>query len=214
MWDLWQQRVSSVLAALVHSILAVKDMNAGVDVRGESGNPGACLCPGRDGICGDRISADGRRKCVWNILPKVPHDASEKMDDTLMAKLEPYRFDTLRTFQIPYLAGFEADQGDYRSEDLLSEVKQQVAGYAAEYARSTISGYTSVHIDHQQMDYENISSDYVYLPIWFISYRYRDKDYIFAMNGQTGKVIGEPPQSRGQKAAGWFAGISAWPLLH
>ena len=27
-----------------------------------------------------------------------------------MAKLEPYRFDTL-AFQIPYLAGFEADQG-------------------------------------------------------------------------------------------------------
>ena len=50
--------------------------------------------------------------------------------------------------------------------------------------------------------------DYVYLPIWFISYRYRDKDYIFAMNGQTGKVIGEPPVSRG-KVAGWFAGISA-----
>ena len=111
----------------------------------------------------------------------------EKMDDTLMAKLEPYRFDTLQTFQIPYLAGFEADQGDYRSEDLLPQVKQQVAGYAAEYARSTISGYTSVHIDHQQMDYDHISSNYVYLPIWFISYRYRDKDYIFAMNGQTGK---------------------------
>ena len=29
---------------------------------------------------------------------KVPHDASEKMDDTLMAKLEPYRFDTLKNF--------------------------------------------------------------------------------------------------------------------
>ena len=100
---------------------------------------------------------DVRRKMRLEYT-KVPHDASEKMDDTLMAKLEPYRFDTLRTFQIPYLAGFEADQGDYRSEDLLSEVKQQVAGYAAEYARSTISGYTSVHIDHQQMDYENISS--------------------------------------------------------
>ena len=28
------------------------------------------------------------------------------------------------------------------------------------------------------------------------------------MNGQTGKVIGEPPVSRG-KVAGWFAGISA-----
>lgn len=65
---------------------------------------------------------DVRRKMRLEYT-KVPHDASEKMDDTLMAKLEPYRFETLKTFQIPYLAGFEADQGDYRSEDLLPQVK-------------------------------------------------------------------------------------------
>ena len=181
------------------------DMNASVDVRGTATRVHVYVRGETEYTETDFF--DVRRKMRLEYT-KVPHDASEKMDDTLMAKLEPYRFDTLRTFQIPYLAGFEADQGDYRSEDLLPQVKQQVAGYAAEYARSTISGYTSVHIDHQQMDYDHISSDYVYLPIWFISYRYRDKDYIFAMNGQTGKVIGEPPVSRG-KVAGWFAGISA-----
>jgi hypothetical protein len=139
---------------------------------------------------------------------KVPHDASEKMDDTLMAKLQPYRFEDLKVFQMPYLAGFQADQRDYDDKELLPLVKQQVEGYASDYARGTISGYTGVRINQQHVSYDRIHSDYVYLPLWFISYRYRDSDYVFAMNGQTGKVIGEPPVSRG-KAAGWFIGLSA-----
>lgn len=150
---------------------------------------------------------DVRRKMRLEYT-RVPHDASEKMDDSLMAKLEPYRFDALKEFQMPYFAGFEADQADYDADELLPLVKQQVEGYASDYARTTISGYTNVRINQQHLTYDKVHSDYVYLPIWFISYRYRDSDYIFAMNGQTGKVIGEPPVSRG-KVAGWFAGISA-----
>lgn len=150
---------------------------------------------------------DVRRKMRLN-YDRVPHDASEKMDDTLMAKLEPYRFDALREFQMPYLAGFSADQADYNADELMPLVKAQVEQYATDYARTTISGYTGVRINQQQVRWDKIHSDFVYLPIWFISYRYRDNDYIFAMNGQTGKVIGEPPVSRG-KVAGWAAGISA-----
>ena len=61
---------------------------------------------------------------------KVPHDASEKMDDTLMAaKPLPIRYTgELSRF---HMAGF-GGSGGLQSEDLLSEIKQQVAGYAAE----------------------------------------------------------------------------------
>lgn len=31
------------------------------------------------------------------------------------------------------------------------------------------------------------------LPVWFMTYRYRDKIYEFAINGQTGKLAGTPP---------------------
>ena len=40
-----------------------------------------------------------------------------------------------------------------------------------------------------------------------VAYNYKDKDYIFAMNGQTGKVVGKPPLSIG-KIFAWFSGIS------
>ena len=139
---------------------------------------------------------------------QVPYDASKEMDDTVMKKLEPYRHDELKSFQMPYLAGFQADQGDYSAGELEPQVKERVKSRAFDQVESTISGYTTVSIERQHIQYDRIRSDYAYFPAWFISYRYRDSDFLFAMNGQTGKVIGTPPISRG-KVALWFAGMTA-----
>ena len=52
---------------------------------------------------------------------------------------------------------------------------------------------------------------YALLPVWLLATKYEDKNYLFAMNGQTGKLIGDLPVSKG-KALAWFAGIAA-PLM-
>ena len=41
-----------------------------------------------------------------------------------------------------------------------------------------------------------------------LSTRWAGKNYLFAMNGQTGKLIGDLPVSSG-RALAWFAGVSA-----
>ncbi len=46
------------------------------------------------------------------------------------------------------------------------------------------------------------------LPVWFMTYKHKNKDYFFAMNGQTGKINGALPVSAGKLAA-WSAGICA-----
>ena len=38
------------------------------------------------------------------------------------------------------------------------------------------------------------------LPVWFMTYKYGDKVYEFALNGQTGKFVGEPPLSKSRVA--------------
>ena len=39
------------------------------------------------------------------------------------------------------------------------------------------------------------------LPVWFMTYKYGDKIYEFALNGQTAKFVGTPPLSKGRVAA-------------
>ena len=146
------------------------------------------------------------RKVDLNYL-RVPCDASKKMDDNMMDKLEPYQYNNLKDFKMPYLAGFIAEKYDYTDDELLPRVKQRVASYVDSYLSSTISGYSSVHINRKNINIIKRKSDYALLPVWMVCYDYRQAEHIFLMNGQTGKIIGKPPLSKA-KIAMWFTGIS------
>ncbi len=143
---------------------------------------------------------------------KIPVDASEKMHDDLMDKLEPYPYDQLKEFKTPYLAGFIAEKYNYTDEELLPRAKDKISDYVESYVRSTFSGYQSVHYKNKQIDTRNVSSYYVLLPMWMVSYDFNQAEHVFAMNGQTGKVVGKPPISSG-KVAMWFSGIAAGTFI-
>ncbi|MNI81277.1 hypothetical protein D3C73_1378770 [compost metagenome] len=64
----------------------------------------------------------------------------------------------------------------------------------------------------KQIDTTLKNADYVLLPVWMVYYDFNRTEYTFAMNGQTGKVVGRPPISKA-KVAGWFAGVSAVSFL-
>lgn len=138
---------------------------------------------------------------------KVPADASAKLDDTLMDKLEPFNYSDLKDFNMPYLAGYLAETYNYNSKELFPRIKQKVHKYVDQYISSTIVGYSTTSYTNKDINIRNKKSDYVLFPIWMVAYNYKDKDYIFAMNGQTGKVVGKPPLSIG-KIFAWFSGIS------
>ncbi len=139
---------------------------------------------------------------------KVPVDASEKLDDELMDKLEPFDYSNLKDFKTPYLAGYIAEKYNYTDEELLPRIQAKVEPYIDNYVRSTIAGYSSVNYKNKQIRTNKKKAHYVLLPIWMVYYDYDNKEHIFAMNGQTGKVVGKPPISWA-KVTGWFSGIAA-----
>ncbi|GAB2556291.1 TFIIB-type zinc ribbon-containing protein [Gracilibacillus alcaliphilus] len=143
---------------------------------------------------------------------KVPVDASEKMDDQLMDKLEPYNYGELKDFKTPYLAGYLAEKYNYTDQELFGRVKEKVAKFIDSYVASTISGYSSVTYDRKHIDTKQRNSYYVLLPVWMVYYDFDKQEHTFAMNGQTGKIVGKPPLSYG-KAGAWFAGIAGGSFI-
>ncbi|OED31899.1 TFIIB-type zinc ribbon-containing protein [Planococcus maritimus] len=139
---------------------------------------------------------------------KVPADASEKMDDVLMDKLEPYDYSDLKDFRMPYLAGYLAEKYDFDDEQLFSRVESKIIPYIDSYISTTISGYSSVSYTNKQIDAQKKKVYYTLFPVWMVYYDFDNKEHTFAMNGQTGKVVGKPPISSG-KVALWFTGIAA-----
>lgn len=143
---------------------------------------------------------------------KVPVDAADKMDDTLMDKLEPFYYEHLKEFKTPYLSGYMAEKYSQNDTQLLPRAKDKVIGYIRSAIKDSVSGYTTMNYSNQRIATTHASARYVLLPVWILTYDYNRQEHMFAMNGQTGKVVGKPPLSK-IKIFSWFTGISAGTLL-
>lgn len=143
---------------------------------------------------------------------KIPADASAKMNDHMMDCLEPFYYSNLKEFNIPYLAGYVAEKYNYTDKQLFPRVKQRVEQYVDSYIRSTIHGYSTTVFRHEATDIKQRNAYYTLLPVWMICYDYNQSEHTFAMNGQTGKIVGKPPISA-KKVFMWFFGITGAVFL-
>ena len=131
---------------------------------------------------------------------KVPADASEKMEDGLMDKLEPFDYQDLEPFTMEYLSGFLSERYNMKSDALRDRVESRVDQYMEEILTQEIAGYTEKNI-RQNISHHLSKVHYVLLPVWLLNYHYKDKDYTFTVNGQTGKVVADPPIGASKVAA-------------
>lgn len=78
--------------------------------------------------------------------------------------------------------------------------------------RGTITGYNSVKVESKSIKIRQGKAHYALLPVWMLYTEWKGNRYLFAMNGQTGKLVGDLPVSW-KKFWGYFlaivAGVSA-----
>ncbi len=150
-----------------------------------------------------RLERDGRMRFV-----NIPVDGSKRMDDDLMDSVEPFDFSELRDFDSSYLAGYLAERFEDDPDDCLPRASTRLQNSAADVLRSTCSGYSAVTMERNGMRIESAAVRYVLLPVYVLNCSYAGKSYRFAVNGQTGKIVGDLPVSRG-KSMGYFFGVMA-----
>ncbi len=138
---------------------------------------------------------------------KLPTDASEKMPDDVMDKVEPYNYNEMTDFEMPYLSGYYSEKYNFTAEQLAPRAEKRIRQYITDTTRSTISGYTTVNITRQNSQLRKLKAEYMLMPVWILNLRYNEKDFLFAMNGQTGKIVADRPLSKGKMAA-WYIGIT------
>lgn len=138
---------------------------------------------------------------------KIPVDASEKMDDTMMDMLEPFDYSDLHNFQTAYLSGYLAEKYNYTDKDLYPRIESRVKKFTEDYARGTMSTYSTVSIQSNNTQIHQTQAHYTLLPVWIFCYDHEHAEHNFMMNGQTGKIVGKPPIST-QKSIAAFSIIS------
>ncbi len=134
---------------------------------------------------------------------KMPVDASNVMPNEIMDLLEPYDYNALQQFNEEYMSGFFGER--YNEDDVTCEPRavQKAKSDAEVILKQSISGYTGLTttVDNQ-VTLSRTDTNYTLLPVWIYNYKYKDVDYTFHVNGQTGKIIGKVPISK-QKVLGY-----------
>lgn len=127
---------------------------------------------------------------------KVPVDGSSKMDDTLMESLEPFKFKDAVAFQTAFLAGYLADKYDVDAQTGIERANARVKNSTEDAFRATVSGYDSVETENSVIKLSNGVAKYALYPVWLLNTTWKGQKYVFAMNGQTGKFVGNLPMDK------------------
>lgn len=135
----------------------------------------------------------------------VPVDGSSKMDDKLMESIEPFNLNEAVEFNMAYLAGYCADKYDVDADESITRANVRIRTSTEEAFKSTVFGYATVVRTSSSVQLKNSRSKYALLPVWLLNTTWRGQKYTFAINGQTGKIIGDLPADQGAMAR-WFAG--------
>lgn len=138
----------------------------------------------------------------------IPMDGSVKMDDAIMESIEPFDYSQILDFETAYLSGYLADKYDVEARQGQERVQERVGATMDAMVQESLAGYATVTPISKQLNVKHSKARYVLLPVWMLHTKYKDKTYVFAMNGQSGKMTGTFPICP-KRTAAWFGGIWA-----
>lgn len=146
---------------------------------------------------------------------KIPVDASTKMPDDLMDSIEPFNYKEMRPFGMEYMPGYLANKYDVSKEESRKRADDRAVGSFRTALKGSVKNYDSVNVRQQSEKIRPDKTEYGMLPVWLLSSNWDGKTYLFAMNGQSGKMIGDLPVSK-PKLAAWVVGVFAavFALMH
>jgi len=124
---------------------------------------------------------------------KVPVDGSEKMDDNYMDAIEPFDYNMIKDFQSAFLSGYLAEKYDMTAEQCMDRASKRMKATVETEFGKTVTGYSSVVVESSAVDIKGSKINYSLFPVWVLNTKYKDENYQFMMNGESGRLVGKLP---------------------
>lgn len=143
----------------------------------------------------------------------LPVDGSLAIDNDYMEALEPFEYEDAVPFDTAFLAGFLANKYDVSAKECEPRANERIEESAERYLRDTTTDFQGVCKEKENVSFSHGKVRYALLPVWMLSMRYEDKVYRYAVNGQTGKVVGEYPTCKKKKRRYFRNTFAIWALI-
>jgi len=124
---------------------------------------------------------------------RVPVDGSTRFNNDMMNSIEPFDYSKLIDYNHAYLSGFLAEKYDVDKDTAYEDAEKRTLNSTREEMLGSMIGYTTKNITSDDLKASINETTYVLLPVWMVNVKYKDKFYLFAMNGESGKFIGNIP---------------------
>lgn len=138
---------------------------------------------------------------------RVPVDGSVKMPNDLMESIEPFDCSEAVDFQTAYLAGYLADKYDEDADKSVERANERIRKSAEDVFFDTVKGYATVTKESSSIQLQNAKVTYALFPVWLLNTSWNGENYLFAMNGQTGKMVGDLPLDKAAYKK-WLFGLT------
>ncbi|MEA1880385.1 MAG: primosomal protein N' (replication factor Y) - superfamily II helicase, partial [Campylobacterota bacterium] len=120
--------------------------------------------------------------------------ASQTISRTILDSIEPWDTTKLVPFDEKYLLGFEAEEYTIGLDNGFEYAKAKMVYKIEKNIRYDIAG-DQQQIHHIDTNHNNVTYKNVLFPVWTASFVFKDKEYNYAINAQTGKIVGQRPYS-------------------
>jgi len=125
-------------------------------------------------------------------------ESGEQTVQHLFEQIEPYNHEEVYEYNPDFLRGYNAESynNTLKNCKILSNnlIEQRIK-------RAILSKYTYDRVEYFSMhtNYSNERFSYLLLPVYFINFSYKEKNYKTYINGQTGKIGDDLPKSKVKK---------------
>lgn len=125
-------------------------------------------------------------------IRNMPEVALKSKDKDIMRYVCPFDSRDLVPFSMSYLSGYFAERRNIDYKEIENDVDSKIKIFSTDKLKSSINE-VNVSVTDSLINIGEKRWRYNLLPVWVLSYKHKDKNYIYALNGQTGKVYGELP---------------------
>ena len=94
------------------------------------------------------------------------------------------------------------------AEESIDRANQRVRHSTEDAFASTVQGYATVTAESSSVQFHGGKAKYALYPVWLLNTTWNGEKYTFAMNGQTGKFVGNLPLDK-SAATKWTVGLAA-----
>ncbi len=140
-----------------------------------------------------RFKCTGSGRAFFNC---VPQDGSSLLDDKISQSIEPFDFTKAKPYSVAYFSGFDVQLGDRGAQVSFDDMTERLYHSMDRFLIPTLTKYDYISVEERNYKLKAKKIRLAMLPVYLVDVQWHSKTYSFAMNGQTGRMVGEFPLNK------------------